>query len=507
MYTSQFSQDKYLDKKIFKGKKNGFFVEIGAAEGVEFSNTSFFEKKRDWKGICVEPRKIAFDVLVKNRSCICENVAISTDTKKASLFLEIRGESAMLSGLVEKFNPQHVERIKKEVDAQGQTVQQISVPTMTFEDLLVKNNVSHIDYLSIDTEGGELDILKSIPFEKCTIDVISVENNYDDLSLRLFLEGKGYYFRKRSGVDEIYTRADFDNFHPFQKIGNTFSILTTSFNHANFIDQTISSVLSQEGDFYIEYSIFDAGSTDGTVEIIKKYDDLLRSDKYPIKCRGVTLALQSTEAKERVQVLNEGLRKSTGDILGLLEAGCYYLPGVLQFTFTKLLQYPEADLIYGNSYVAKEGGGLEYKSTFQGGRSNLLVSNFVDQSSSFFTRRIVNKIGYLNEDFTSSFDHEYWIRVTKESPMYHFDKAFSVTILNQEGKKTGVFNEEEQRILKMHGPILSKRLIKSFVTSPGVMKIRSIIPGPYNLLREIFYFFYDRFLMKDKFKKLPFDRF
>ena len=76
-YYSQIGQDKYTNEIFFKGMENGFFVDIGAHDGIELSNSYFFEKTKNWKGICIEPLPDIYKLLKKNRKCICIEGAIS----------------------------------------------------------------------------------------------------------------------------------------------------------------------------------------------------------------------------------------------------------------------------------------------------------------------------------------------------------------------------------------------------------------------------------------------
>ena len=75
-YYGQYQQDKYLDK-LFKGKSNGTFVDIGAHDGLTFSNSYFFEKERNWKGVCLEPIPEIFAKLNETRNCIKINGCVS----------------------------------------------------------------------------------------------------------------------------------------------------------------------------------------------------------------------------------------------------------------------------------------------------------------------------------------------------------------------------------------------------------------------------------------------
>lgn len=206
-YYSQYGQDKYLDEHYFRGKKDGVFVDIGAHNGVALSNTKYFEE-RGWTGICIEPIPETFQELRRNRSAVCIQGCISDKPGKAQ-FLRIDGYSEMLSGLVDKYHPQHLDRVRQELSMpqyEGSAAV-IDVDCFLLNDLLEQHALYHIDYLSLDTEGGELDILKAIDFSTFVIDVIDVENNYQDQELVDFLVSKGYRLIAHIGCDDIFVHS------------------------------------------------------------------------------------------------------------------------------------------------------------------------------------------------------------------------------------------------------------------------------------------------------------
>jgi FkbM family methyltransferase len=216
IFYSQCGQDAFLFRRFFSQKTDGVFVDIGAHDGVTYSNTYFFEKHRGWKGLCVEPIPEVFQQLRQNRTCICVEGCIY-DKADTARFLRVHsniGEhTEMLSGIIEKYDPKHRQRIELETSNGAGFYKEITVKCYALNALLEANEFYHIDYISIDTEGGELDILKSIDFERFTIDVIDVENNYDDPEFERFLRTKGY--RKLTDVpysgDEIYVRSDWNS--------------------------------------------------------------------------------------------------------------------------------------------------------------------------------------------------------------------------------------------------------------------------------------------------------
>lgn len=206
-FFSQSGQDKFIYERFFKSKKDfGFFVEVGAHDGLTYSNTYFFEKELNWRGICIEPLPHIFKKLQKNRpASICINGCISDQPGKTQ-FLSVTGYSEMLSGILDKYDPRHLQRIEHELNLYGGEKQIIEVQCYRLNDLLTKYNIAHVDYLSIDTEGSELKILQSIDFTMISIEIISVENAYNELHIRNFLEKNGYKYITKLEGDEIYQK-------------------------------------------------------------------------------------------------------------------------------------------------------------------------------------------------------------------------------------------------------------------------------------------------------------
>ncbi len=208
-YHGQYQQDKLLNK-ILKGKRNGVFVDIGAHDGETFSNSLFFEKELGWKGICVEPIPEVFEKLDAARNCIKINGCIS-DKSDQEQFLRVRGEvvdTEMLSGLLSDYDQRHLDRIDRELKEYGGDKEVISVQCYNINDLLRENGFTAVDFFTIDTEGNELKILKTIDFEAFDIDLLIVENNYESDENKKFMESKGYKRIKTVGHDEIFRRKD-----------------------------------------------------------------------------------------------------------------------------------------------------------------------------------------------------------------------------------------------------------------------------------------------------------
>ena len=194
MFYSQYKQDEYLETTIFKGYKNGFYVDVGAHDGISLNNTLYFEKNNNWRGINIEPIKDVFDMLVMNRPVdVNINCAVCNRDGEADFYLN-EGYTEMLSGIIENYDARHLERLMNENTEKSATTQIVKVNTKKLETIFDEHAVSHINYLSIDVEGAEFEVLKSINFDKVFIDVIGFENNYAEVStpIILYLEYKGF---------------------------------------------------------------------------------------------------------------------------------------------------------------------------------------------------------------------------------------------------------------------------------------------------------------------------
>lgn len=202
MYKSQYKQDKFLDSVVFSKKKNGFFLDIGAHDGETYSNSFFFEKYRKWQGVCVEPNPHVYNKLIKIRNSFNYNACIGNENKIVD-FSKIEGYSEMLSGVTSSYNKEHLDRIKKEITKFGGKVEVIKSEMILLEDIVeLKNKI--IDFISIDTEGNELDILKSINYKNHHISCIVVENNYNNIEIDNLLTSKGFLLLYKLSCDQVF---------------------------------------------------------------------------------------------------------------------------------------------------------------------------------------------------------------------------------------------------------------------------------------------------------------
>lgn len=209
-YYSQFLQDQFLNEHIFSNKRCGIFIDIGAHDGVTLSNTYFFEKELGWTGICIEPLDDIFNTLQHNRSCICIHGCAAPKNGTVD-FIEVSTGNGieMLSGMHDTYDPRHKWRLEYEIQQAHASYKIVKKNAYNLNDILETYNLYTIDYLSLDTEGGELDILKTIDFSRFNIYIIDVENNYHSPDIQNFLASKGFKLIHSIGVDEIFINTHF----------------------------------------------------------------------------------------------------------------------------------------------------------------------------------------------------------------------------------------------------------------------------------------------------------
>lgn len=210
-YVSQYGQDRYFIEELFKDKHDGFFVDIGANDGVKLSNTYCLEKL-GWHGICIEPIIPAFNKLKENRTCITLNCCVGPVQARAP-FLHVIGGCEMLSGLYEYLDPRHKERILLETALNRGSLEMVMLDCYRLDQILDAFNITHVDLLKIDTEGSELAILRSIfradakEYNRFSFSVLCIEDNYDNESeISHILNPHGFVLIKRIGCDLIYRK-------------------------------------------------------------------------------------------------------------------------------------------------------------------------------------------------------------------------------------------------------------------------------------------------------------
>jgi FkbM family methyltransferase len=199
---SQLGQD-LLVLEFYNHTRNGYFLEVGAHNGVLFSNTYLLETEYGWTGICMEPTPHNFAKLVESRpGSYCSNKA-AYHTSGLTVEFDVANNCDSVSGI-----SANIDCHKVFVDYNKTTIR---VETTTLSDLLrVQNAPSFIHYMSLDTEGSEYDILRGFPFDTHIVGLLHIEHNHVEprrTLIRELLRSKGYVFTGANGVDDCYVHS------------------------------------------------------------------------------------------------------------------------------------------------------------------------------------------------------------------------------------------------------------------------------------------------------------
>jgi len=234
-----------------------------------------------------------------------------------------------------------------------------------------------------------------------------------------------------------------------------FTIVTPVHNSEQYIAKTIESVISQRGNFDIEYLIQDGGSNDGTVSIIKKYEELLRSRKWNTACHSITFSWRSEQDRGMYDAVNRGFRNATGDIYAYINADDIYLPDAFQKiasvfeTFKDVLWVTgTCPLIDLNDIVFKEGSSYLFNQEWiaQGmyGRS----AYFIPQNAVFWRSSLWKKSGPCDSQYRYAGDYDLWIKFAKHAKLWSLDEPISCFRKRpgQLSSNISAYKKEQQKI-------------------------------------------------------------
>lgn len=197
-------QDRWLYEHVFGPKRNGIFVDVGAY-GEEGSNTHFFEKALGWTGLLIEPNTLKLDALRSTRSATVINCAID-DKPGERPFLQICGVNEQLSGLLDNYDPRWKSMLDQQHAVHGNQQNVIMVPCRRLQDVFDEHNLTHIDYMSVDTEGSEIKVLQSVDWARMDITAITVEDAHSDLVIEPLLAPFGYKLVHRQWPDQFFVK-------------------------------------------------------------------------------------------------------------------------------------------------------------------------------------------------------------------------------------------------------------------------------------------------------------
>lgn len=250
-----------------------------------------------------------------------------------------------------------------------------------------------------------------------------------------------------------------------------FSIVTPVYNGEKYIAETIESVLSQEGDFEIEYIVMDGESTDKTVEIVQKYAEQVQAGQYPIHAQKMTLRYFSEKDHGMYDAIEKGFARATGDVCAYINADDKYLPDAFAAVKKIFDSFENIEWIKGismlcdeNGKILSRGSGYIYRQPWieKGiyGRS----APFVHQEGVFWRQSLWSKAHPSISSFRFAGDYALWAAFAKHAPLWSFNQRVSIFRRRpgQLSSSMDAYRAEQEKIAP-HNFLLEKRVILFFL--------------------------------------------
>jgi glycosyltransferase involved in cell wall biosynthesis len=184
------------------------------------------------------------------------------------------------------------------------------------------------------------------------------------------------------------------------------SIVTPSYNQAEYLEAALLSVLRQDYT-HLEYIVIDGGSTDGSLEILEHY--------------GRQLAYWTSESdRGQADAINKGLKMAQGEVVAWLNSDDMYVAGAVRQAVQAMKNHPNAGMVYGDGLMIDASGRLLDEHRYrQNDLMDLLSWQVLLQPATFMRRAVLEKVGYLTEDYHLILDHELWIRIAARYDIMH----------------------------------------------------------------------------------------
>lgn len=194
LHMSQAGQDFWVFGEIFNEERMGYFLDIGAHDGIHLSNTYLLESRYDWNGICVEANPDTFEQLKKNRRTTCVNTCLDSSEGLVDF-----AKGDVMGGIIS---------MNTDIRA-SESYEVIQIKTQSLEGLLREQNAPHeIDYLSIDIEGAEERVLGGFNFKEYEFKCITIERP-SDLLRKIFEDNAYILIKEIPGLDCFYVHKSF----------------------------------------------------------------------------------------------------------------------------------------------------------------------------------------------------------------------------------------------------------------------------------------------------------
>jgi glycosyltransferase involved in cell wall biosynthesis len=215
------------------------------------------------------------------------------------------------------------------------------------------------------------------------------------------------------------------------------SIVTPSYNQARFLEATLCSVLEQDYP-RIEYLVVDGASTDGSVEILRRYTDRL------------TWWISEKDSGQS-EAINKGFRRAHGEFVGWLNSDDIYLPGAVSSAIQFFQAHPQAGIVYGDAKaIDADGKPFNLMRARQYSLADLMAFNIVCQPAAFMRRSVLEEAGYLNPAYQLLMDNLLWMSMARRAPIVYTPQTWAAARYHDQAKnrtRGAAYGEEARRLI------------------------------------------------------------
>ena len=205
MYYSQAGEDKFLNETYFKNKREGTYIELGALDGVLYSNTKFFEDELKWSGILIEPHPFNYNKMVLNRPnnhLFNDLVSCNSDEMVFRFFVD---NYSGVSGVENTLPNEHINGFYTHIN---EPQARMTIKPKTLTEIIRSTNIKHFDLLSLDVEGHEYEVLMSwdfsVPIDVILIETLGGSQTEKEQQCREILIKNGYIFDTKYKHNEVF---------------------------------------------------------------------------------------------------------------------------------------------------------------------------------------------------------------------------------------------------------------------------------------------------------------
>jgi glycosyltransferase involved in cell wall biosynthesis len=240
------------------------------------------------------------------------------------------------------------------------------------------------------------------------------------------------------------------------------SIITPSYNQGQFIERTLLSVLTQKYP-KLELIVMDGGSNDQTVKVLKKYDRFVKLGRFG---KGITFIWKSEPDHGQTHAINKGLQIATGEILAYLNSDDTYEPDALKTIASYFKTHPKVQFVYGKGQLIDvHDQPIGMYNDFPVDTEKLHRNCGISQPTAFWTRKVLQTIGFFNETFQFTMDYEYWVRVSQKFKMVYLPNVLANTRIHPDAKtssQTLKLYQNAIQVQQLHYPFVHQDWIFTY---------------------------------------------